>query len=72
MAKYEYAYRNVFCKSQEDVDRVLNEEVYKMNKPEDVVSLQVVPYINPQATDGMVIPCCWYICYVYRWEIDED
>ena len=48
MKKYEYAYRNVFCKSQEDVDRVLNEEVFKLNKPEDVVSLQVVPYINPK------------------------
>lgn len=72
MKKYEYAYRNVFCKSQEDVDRVLNEEVYKMNKPEDVVSLQITPYINPKMTDGYPIPCCWYICYVYRWEIDED
>ena len=71
MKKYEYAYRNVFCKSQEDVDRVLNEEVFKLNKPEDVVSLQVVPYINPKMTDGFAIPCCWYICYVYRWEIDN-
>lgn len=70
MKKYEYAYRNVFCKSQEDVDRVLNEEVYKLNKPEDVVFLQVVPYINPKMTDGFAIPACWYVCYVYRLEID--
>ena len=70
MKKYEYAHRNVFCKTQEDVDRVLNEEVYKMNRPEDVVSLQVIPYVFPDKTDGLPAPCFWYVTYVYRWEVD--
>lgn len=69
MKKYEYAYRNIFCKTAEDVDKVLNEEVYKFNKAEDIVSLQVVPYINPNVTNGIMVPCCWYVCYVYRLEV---
>lgn len=71
MTKYKYAYRNILCKTQEEIDRILNEEVYKLNKPEDIVSLQVVSYINPEMTKGFVIPACWYICYIYRWEIEE-
>lgn len=70
MKKYEYAYRTVFCKTEEDIDKVLNEEIYKMNKSEDVISLQVIPYINPEITDGFAIPACYYISYVYRWEIE--
>lgn len=70
MKKYEYAYRNVFCKNEEDVDKVLNEEIYKMNKPEDVVSIQVIPYIDPKITSGFIVPTCYYISYVYRWQIE--
>lgn len=70
MKKYEYTYRNILCKTQEEIDKVLNEEVYKLNKPEDIISLQVVPYINPAITKGLVIPVCWFICYVYRSEIE--
>ncbi len=70
MKKYEYAYRNVFCKNEEDVDKVLNEEIYKMNKPEDIVSLQVIPYIDSKITSGFIIPTCYYISYVYRWKIE--
>ena len=69
MKKYEYAFRNVFCKTQEEVDKVLNEEVYKMNAPEDVVSIQVVPQFRPEITDGLMIPVCWFVCYIYRWEV---
>ena len=67
---YQYAYRNVLCKTQEDVDDVLNNEVYKLNKPEDVISLQVIPQFNQQITDGWLIPICWFVCYVYRWVED--
>lgn len=72
MAKYEYASRTVFCKDQEDVDKVINNEVYKLNAPEDVISINVTPYVNPDKTDGLPVPICFYVSYVYRWEVNED
>ena len=71
MGKYEYAHRTVFCKDQETVDQVINDEVYKMNEPEDVISLNITPYVNPDKTDGLLVPICFYVSYVYRWEVDE-
>lgn len=71
MKKYEYAHRDVFCKTSEEVDKVLNEEVYKLNKPEDIMSIQVIPQVFPDRTKGYLIPCCWYISYIYRWEVEE-
>ena len=62
-----YAHRNVFCKTSEDVDTVLNDEIYKLNKPEDIVSLQVIPLIDPHRTQGFVVPYAWMISYVYTW-----
>ena len=70
MAKYEYAHRTVFCKDQETVDQVINDEVYKLNAPEDVISINITPYINPDRTDGLPVPICFYVSYVYRWETD--
>ena len=70
MKKYEYAHRTVFCKTSEDVDEVLNNEVYKLNKPEDVISIQVLPQVFPDKTDGWPVPCFWYVSYIYRWEVD--
>lgn len=72
MAKYEYAHRTVFCREQEDVDKVINNEVYKLNAPEDVISINVTPYVNPDKTDGLLVPICFYVSYVYRWEVNED
>ena len=69
--KYEYGQRTVFCKNQEDVDEVLNNEIYKYNKPEDVISINITPYINPDKTDGLPVPILFYISYVYRCEITE-
>ena len=67
MKKYEYASRTVFCKTQEDVDEVLNNEIYKFNKVEDVIFLNITPYINTSVT-GIIVPICYYVSYVYRWE----
>lgn len=72
MKKYEYASRTVFCRTQEEVDEVINNEIYKLNKPEDVISLNITPYVNPDMTDGLCVPICFYVSYVYRWENDED
>ena len=69
MKKYEYALRMVWCKEQEDVDRVLNEEVYKMNAPEDIVSLNVLPVFDPSSRLGTFLPIGYYVSYVYRWEV---
>jgi len=71
MPKYEYASRIVFCKDQETVDQVINDEVYKLNEPEDVISINITPYINPDKTDGLLVPICFYVSYVYRWEVNE-
>ena len=68
MKKYKYAFQNIFCKTQEDVNRVLNEEVYKLN-PEDITSLQILPYFDAKLTSGFIVPICWYVCYVFRYEI---
>ena len=70
MAKYEYASRTVFCRDQKTIDEVINNEIYKLNKPEDVISINITPYINPDKTDGYYFPICFYVSYVYRWEID--
>lgn len=70
MAKYEYASRTVFCRDQETIDEVINNEIYKFNKPEDIISINITPYINPDKTDGYYVPICFYVSYVYRWEID--
>lgn len=67
--KYEYGFRSVFCKDQEVVDHVINDEIYKLNKPEDVISINVTPYIDPKITEGFVVPACFYLSYVYRYEI---
>lgn len=72
MAKYEYTHRTVFCRDQEAVDQVINDEVYKLNAPEDVISLNITPYVNPDKTDGLLVPICFYVSYVYRWEVNED
>lgn len=68
MKKYEYASRTVYCKTQEDVDEVLNNEIYKL-KPEDVMSINITPYINPSITSGFCVVVCFYVSYVYRWTI---
>lgn len=68
MPKYEYASRTVFCKDQETIDEVINNEIYKLNKPEDVISINITPYIDPNKTDGLLVPICFYVSYVYRWE----
>lgn len=68
--KYEYASRTIFCKTQEDVDEVLNNEIYKLNKPENVISINITPYFNLNITDGFCVPVCLYVSYIYRWEID--
>lgn len=69
--KYEYGHRTVFCKNQDDVDDVINNEIYKYNKPEDVISINITPYINPDKTDGLPVPIYFYVSYVYRCEINE-
>ncbi len=68
MSKYEYASRTVFCKDQENIDEVINNEIYKLNKQEDVISINITPYVNPDKTDGLLVPICFYVSYVYRWE----
>ena len=70
MAKYEYASRIIFCRDQKTIDEVINNEIYKLNKPEDVISINITPYINPDKTDAYYFPICFYVSYVYRWEID--
>lgn len=70
MKKYEYGFRCVWCKSQEDVDKVLNEEVFVYNKPEDVISINVTPVFAPEKTDGLMIPVGFYLNYTYRFELD--
>ena len=70
MAKYEYASRTVFCRDQKTIDEVINNEIYKFNKPDDVISINITPYINPDKADGYYLPICFYLSYVYRWEID--
>lgn len=70
MPKYEYASRTVFCKDQETIDEVINNEIYKLNKPEDVISINITPYVNPNKTDGLLVPICFYVSYIYRWETD--
>lgn len=69
--KYEYGFRSVFCKDQEVVDEVINNEIYKYNKPEDVISITITPGFKPSATDGLLIPVCFYVSYVYRFEVEE-
>ena len=51
-------------------DEVINNEIYKLNKPEDVISINITPYINPDKADEYYFPICFYLSYVYRWEID--
>ena len=70
MAKYEYTSRTVFCRDQKTIDEVINNEIYKFNKPEDVISINITPYINPDKADRYYFPICFYLSYVYRWEID--
>ena len=70
MSKYEYASRTVFCRDQNTIDEVINNEIYKFNKPEDVISINITPYINPDKADEYYFPICFYLSYVYRWEID--
>lgn len=70
MSKYEYASRTVFCREQEDVDKVINDEIYKLNKPEAVISINITPYVNPDKTEGLCVPICFYVSYIYRWETD--
>ena len=70
MPKYEYASRTVFCKDQETIDKVINNEIYKLNKPENVISINITPYVNPNKTDGLLVPICFYVSYIYRWETD--
>ncbi len=70
MAKYEYAHRTVFCRDQEAVDQVINNEIYKWNTPEDIISINITPYVNPDKTDGLLVPICFYVSYIYRWETD--
>lgn len=72
MAKYGYAHRTVLCREQEDVDKVINDEIYKLNATEDVISINVTPYVNTDKTNGFLVPICFYVSYVYRWEIKED
>lgn len=66
--KYEYASRTILCATQEEVDEVLNNEIYKL-KPKDVISINITPYINPSMTGGFCVPVCLYVSYVYRWTI---
>ena len=70
MAKYEYAHRTVLCREYEDVNNVINNEVYKLNAPEDVISINVTPYVNPDKTGGLLVPICFYVSYVYRYKTD--
>lgn len=71
MKKYMYASRTIFCKTQEEIDKVINDEIYKFNKPEDVISINITPYINPSVTEGLCVPICLYVSYVYRYELNR-
>lgn len=68
---YEYACRVVSpLKDLDAVDAELDYIYNKANKPEDVVSLQVIPrFLNPQYP---TLPTSFAISYVYRWEKHED
>ena len=66
MKKYEYGFRSVWCREQDDVDKVLNEEVFVYNKPEDVISINVTPVFVPE----ILIPVGYYLNYTYRFEVD--
>lgn len=70
MKKYEYGFRSVWRREQDDVDKVLNEEVFVYNKPEDVISINVTPVFAPEKTDGLMIPVGFYLNYTYRVEVD--
>lgn len=65
-----YASRTVLCKTQNYVDELLNEEIYKL-KPEDIMSINITPYINPDVTGGFPVVICFYVSYVYRWELSR-
>ena len=66
MKKYEYGFRSVWCREQDDVDKVLNEEVFVYNKPEDVISINVTPVFVPE----ILIPVGYYLNYTYSFEVD--
>ena len=55
-----------FCRDQKTIDEVINNEIYKLNKPEDVISINITPYINPDKADRYYFPICFYLSYVYR------
>ena len=71
MKTYQYASRTIFCKTQKDVDKVVNDEIYRFNKPEDVISINITPYVNPETTHHLLIPICFYVSYVYRYELNR-
>ena len=68
---YEYACRVVTpLRDLDEVDAELNYIYNEANKPEDVVSLQVIPrFLNTQYP---TIPTSFAISYVYRYEKHED
>ena len=59
-----------FVGIKKTIDEVINNEIYKLNKPENVISINITPYINPDKADGYYFSICFYLSYVYRWEID--
>lgn len=61
-----YAFKNVYCKTQDDVDNILNNEIARLPK-EDVISINVVPYFDTNVTSGFIVPICYYVCYIYKY-----
>ena len=53
-----------FVGIKKTIDEVINNEIYKLNKPEDVISINITPYINPDKADGYYFPICFlsFLC----------